>query len=176
MILLRILFQYLSLSLGSLSYVDADRNEWVGFGGLVGGHQICDEETLSQHWRCRLSRCWGFDFVCAFSPDEHASQKDGQGNPNHGGWWCERPMSVSWLDLVEFLKELTGIKLTILKPWMAMWMPSMLALLKSSVSYPVQSMVFFWISTVSDSSADITWSMVRMKQPGSILTVSPDLI
>jgi hypothetical protein len=27
---------------------------------------------------------------------------------------------------------------------------------------PAQSMVFLWISMVSDSSAEITWSIVRM--------------
>jgi hypothetical protein len=50
----------------------------------------------------------------------------------------------------------------VLRPWMAVWMPSVLARPKSSASYPVQSMVFFWISIILDSSAEITWSMVRM--------------
>jgi hypothetical protein len=50
----------------------------------------------------------------------------------------------------------------ILRPWMAVWMPSVFSRPKSSASYPVQSMVFFWISIVSDSSAEIMWSMVRM--------------
>ncbi len=50
----------------------------------------------------------------------------------------------------------------VLRPWMAVWMPSVLAQPKSSASSLVQSMVFFWISIISDLSTEIMWSMVRM--------------
>ncbi len=44
----------------------------------------------------------------------------------------------------------------VMRPWMAVWMPSVLAQPKSSANSPGQSMVFFWISIISDSSAEIT--------------------
>ncbi len=42
------------------------------------------------------------------------------------------------------------------------------------LSSPAQSMVFIWISMTSDSSAKMTWSMVRTKHPGLTLTTSLD--
>ena len=47
-------------------------------------------------------------------------------------------------------------------PWIALWMPSVLALPNRSANLHAQSMVFLWISMVSDSSAEITWPIVRM--------------
>ncbi len=41
-------------------------------------------------------------------------------------------------------------------PWIALWMPSVLARPNKSANSPAQSMVFLWISMVSDSSAEIT--------------------
>jgi hypothetical protein len=47
---------------------------------------------------------------------------------------------------------------------------------KSSVSSPAQSMVFIWISAVLDSSAEMTWSIVYIYQPGLLKTELPSLI
>ncbi len=71
-------------------------------------------------------------------------------------------MSFCRFDLVEFLEQLTGVEFSVVfgtEPLDRLWMPSVLALPNNS---PAQSMVFLWISMVSDSSAEITWSIVRM--------------
>jgi len=42
---------------------------------------------------------------------------------------------------------------------MAVWMPSVLAWPKSSANSAVQSMVYFWILIISDSSAEIIFKL-----------------
>jgi hypothetical protein len=63
-----------------------------------------------------------------------------------------------WLDLVEFLEQLTGIELSIVccPQTLNGCVPLVLAQQKSSATSLVQSMVFFWISIIWNSSAEIT--------------------
>ncbi len=74
-------------------------------------------------------------------------------------------MHLGWLDLVEFFEQLASIELPIgLGPEALDGSVDALSVgrPKSSASSAVQSMVFYWISIISDSSAEITWSMVLM--------------
>jgi hypothetical protein len=69
-------------------------------------------------------------------------------------------MCLGWLNLVELFEQLAGIELPIVFHPEALngsvGSPSVLARPKILASSPVQSMVFFWILIVSDSSAEIT--------------------
>jgi hypothetical protein len=74
-------------------------------------------------------------------------------------------MSIGWLDLVEFFEEFAGVELTIV------FCPQTLegrvnafcvGSTEKFCQLSIQSMVFFWISTISDWSAEITTSMVWM--------------
>ncbi len=52
--------------------MDVDWNGHVGFGGLIGGHQIREGpqiEVLSWHRMCQQSWSWGFVFVGTSFPD-----------------------------------------------------------------------------------------------------------
>ncbi len=142
-----------------------NRNRRVRFGGLIVGHRG-DAMNLglvvSRHrWsrRCRrgcLRRLGGAE---TFLPNQHADQEEGQCNANHGSWRCESPMGLRWLDLVEFLEQLACVEFSVVlgpESLNSHVDALVLALPKSSASSPVQSMVFFWISIVSDSSAEIT--------------------
>ena len=70
-------------------------------------------------------------------------------------------MSFCRFDLVEFLEQLAGVEFSVVLG------PEPLDRLVDALGValaisPAQSMVFLWISMVSDSSAEITWSIVRM--------------
>ncbi len=159
--------------------VDVNWNGHVWFGGLIVGRRLRAMSVGligSRHgwsrwcWRRYLRR---LGWAEAFLPDQHADQEEDQRDTDHGGGRGESPMGLRWLDLIEFFEQLASSNSPLYLvqiPWMALWMLSVLALPNSSANSPVQSMVFLWISMVCDSSAEITWSMVRM------LMVSPELI
>jgi hypothetical protein len=76
-------------------------------------------------------------------------------------------MNVQWvsrLDLVEFFEKFPGFKLAIVLCLQSLNVRVNAFLIGSTeqlLSSTVQSVVF-WISTVCNSSAENTWSMVRM--------------
>jgi len=43
--------------------------------------------------------------------EDHANDEDGQCDSDHCSWRGERPVSVGWLDLIEFFEKLAGIEL-----------------------------------------------------------------
>jgi len=117
--------------------------------------------VVSRYRWSRWCRGWGLRSLRGaetFIPNQHADQEVGQGNANHGSGRCEGPMSLGRFDLVEFLEQLARVEFSVVlgPEYLNVWMPSVLALPNSSASSQVQSMVFFWISIVSDSSAEIT--------------------
>ncbi len=112
------LFQYLSLSLGSFPmrcWYEWGWTLWIWW--LIVGHQFRERPlrlVWSWHRRCWWSRIFSrVGLADRFLPDDHADQENGQGDSNHGGQWVECPVGLGRFDLVEFFEQLAGIKLSI---------------------------------------------------------------
>jgi len=98
MILIWILFQYLSLSSGSFPM----KCWWrLGWRHLIWWScwrapvwQCASDWGLASAWGHRWSQSWGYIFVGTFSPHDHAHEKDGKCNSDHGRWRYECPMGV----------------------------------------------------------------------------------
>ncbi len=138
-------------------------NGRVRFGGLIIGRR-CSAVNLGlvvnwhgwSRWcqrRC-LQRLRGAE---TFLPNQHADQEENQGDTDHGGGQGESPMGLCWFDLVEFLEQLACVKFSVvLGPESLNGLVDAVGVGPSKqLCHGPWSMVFFWISMVSDSSAEI---------------------
>ncbi len=112
-------------------------------------HQGC--QWYGHHCFCHLAQ-----FLQMRAPLRRLRVQSGSWQPDR--WKSSEPRCSESGPVFFLICEHQTLCCFVLRPWIARCITSVLCLLKSSVSSLAQSMVVIWISTVSDSLAEITWS------------------